>query len=107
MIASAHRLQNIEEYYFSKKLQEIQKLNAQGLDIINLGIGSPDLAPASEVKRAATQAINLDNTHGYASYRSIPELRKSMAIWLEQTYLVKLDFESEILPLLGSKEGIM
>jgi len=102
----AERLAQIEEYYFSKKLQEIQQMNLDGCDVINLGIGNPDLAPPNNVQKIAAEVILKDNSHGYASYKSIPELRSALSSWYESTYDVKLNPENEILPLLGSKEGI-
>jgi len=103
----ADRLGEIDEYYFSKKLDEVRKLKAQGIDVINLGIGSPDLAPSKNTMDAAIKAIQNEKNHGYAPYRSSPELRKALSSWYQKLYDVRLDSESEILPLLGSKEGIL
>jgi len=105
-IPKADRLNQVQEYYFARKLAEVRALIAQGHDVINLGIGDPDL-PASDETVAAlnTSAINPKN-HGYQAYRSIPALRQAMANWYEQVYEVALDAETEVLPLLGSKEGI-
>jgi len=106
IIPKADRLNQVQEYYFARKLAEVRALVAQGHNVINLGIGDPDL-PASEETVAAlnTSAINPKN-HGYQAYRSIPALRQAMANWYEQVYEVSLDAETEVLPLLGSKEGI-
>lgn len=103
----ADRLQQVEEYYFSKKLQEIALMRSQGKDVINLGIGSPDLVPPSGVIEKAITCIQQPTSHGYSSYRSIPELRKAMSSWLQGTYQIILQPDQEILPLLGSKEGIL
>jgi len=106
-IQVAERLQNTDEYYFSKKLDEVRKLKSQGIDVINLGIGSPDLAPSQSTMDAAIKAIQNEKSHGYAPYRSSPELRQALAIWYKKLYDVTLDPNLEILPLLGSKEGIL
>lgn len=106
IIVPAKRLETISEYYFSTKLEQIRQMNAAGLDVINLGIGSPDLAPREEViKTAAAQLKSLRN-HGYPSYRGLPVLRSAMSEWYLKTYAVKLDPVKEVLPLLGSKEGL-
>jgi len=107
IIPTARRLEGIGEYYFSKKLDEVRKLNSQGQNIINLGIGSPDLAPSEKTIEATIKALNDPRNHGYAAYRSSPELRRAMAEWYLRIYQVKLNPDSEILPLLGSKEGIL
>ena len=103
MIEIANRLKNVKEYYFSIKLREIRSLISQGKPIINLGIGSPDLQPPQEV----TNALNSANIHGYQNYQGIPELRQSIAEFYLKNYNVSLNFENEILPLMGSKEGIL
>ena len=103
----ANRLKNVKEYYFSTKLREVRSLMAEGKPIINLGIGSPDLTPPEEVITAITEAsLNPDN-HGYQSYQGIPELRSSIANFYKKNYNVDLDINKEILPLMGSKEGIL
>ena len=100
------RLDNITEYYFSKKLEEVRKLESEGKNIINLGIGSPDLPPSkSTINALITSAENFKN-HSYQPYRSIRDLRKAMSEWYLKIYSVKSDCDKEILPLLGSKEGI-
>lgn len=103
MLPIAKRLNDVKEYYFSIKLREVRSLIAQGKPIINLGIGSPDLAPPETVIRALKNA----DVHGYQSYQGLPELRKAMASFYKRYYGVDLGFEHEILPLMGSKEGIM
>ena len=107
IIAKAKRLQDVKEYYFSTKLQEIRTLNAQGKDIINLGIGSPDLAPAPEVINTLSSTALNENNHAYQNYRAVPELRQAVSNYYQKTYGVKSNPEEEILPLIGSKEGIM
>jgi LL-diaminopimelate aminotransferase len=106
-IATANRINGIEEYYFSKKLQEIDQMRRDGKDIINLGIGSPDMAPSSATINRLYKESTKPENHGYQSYRGIPELRKAFALWYEDFFRVNLDPGSEILPLMGSKEGIV
>lgn len=103
----ADRIANVSEYYFSVKLKEIAKMNAEGADIINLGIGSPDLPPAPEVIEALSDTAANPKAHGYQSYIGTPELRSAFATWYKTWYNVDLDPSTEILPLMGSKEGIM
>ena len=107
IIKEADRLNQVQEYYFSKKPEQLQKMRSQGIDVINLGIGSPDLAPPPVALIAATETVQKPSSHGYAPYRSTPELRQAMAKWYQETYRVRLSATSEILPLLGSKEGIL
>lgn len=106
MIATAKRIQGIQEYYFSKKLQEIAALNKEGADIINLGIGSPDLAPPKSAIEKLINSAKTDDNHGYQSYRGIPELRAGLSDLYNNYYQVELNPETQILPLIGSKEGI-
>jgi LL-diaminopimelate aminotransferase len=106
-IAEAKRLSHIKEYYFSKKLAEIAQLNKEGYDIINLGIGSPDLPPDESVLKQLEQTSAQSSAHGYQPYRGIEALRQAMSQWYLKTYNVELDPQDEILPLMGSKEGIM
>jgi len=103
----ATRLTGIGEYYFSQKLREIEGLNNQGRDVINLGIGSPDLPPHEEVIKTLQDESAKPNVHAYQSYKGSPVLRKAMSDWYRKWYGVGLDPDSEILPLIGSKEGIM
>jgi LL-diaminopimelate aminotransferase len=104
---TAKRLDGIGEYYFSQKLREIEGLNKQGKNIINLGIGSPDLPPHPDVIRVLQEESAKPNVHAYQSYKGSPVLRNAIAAWYQQWYGVELNPESEILPLIGSKEGIM
>ncbi|MEE2770994.1 MAG: aminotransferase class I/II-fold pyridoxal phosphate-dependent enzyme [Bacteroidota bacterium] len=104
---TAKRLDNVQEYYFSKKLREVADLKSKGKPIINLGIGSPDLAPSPKVLEALNAGLNDPNAHQYQPYKGIPELRKAVASFYAEYYGVEVDPESEILPLMGSKEGIM
>ena len=107
MIEVANRLHTVEEYYFSKKLREVNLLIANGKPIINLGIGSPDMHPPQKVIDAITNSFSNTNAHKYQSYQGLPELRDAMAVFYKEHYNVKLNPISEILPLMGSKEGIM
>ncbi|MDE5869626.1 MAG: aminotransferase class I/II-fold pyridoxal phosphate-dependent enzyme [Muribaculaceae bacterium] len=103
----ADRVSNVEEYYFSRKLREVAEMNARGLDVISLGIGGPDLAPDEEVISILCQAARNPSNHSYQSYTGIAELREAFADWYGRYYDVTLDASKEILPLIGSKEGIM
>jgi len=103
----ANRLKKVEEYYFSKKLREVRELMAKGHPIINIGIGSPDLAPPKSVVSAMQHSMQQDTIHGYQSYQGLPALRAAMADYYKQHYQVALNPKDEILPLMGSKEGIM
>ncbi len=107
IIPVSDRLGHTEEYYFSKKLREIARLRAAGKDILNLGIGSPDLPPAPEVLEALTDSARQSGNHGYQPYTGRPELRAAFAGWYARYFGVDLDPERELLPLMGSKEGIM
>ena len=107
MITTAKRLNIIEEYYFSSKLREVRQLESEGKSIINMGIGSPDLKPSKSVIDALQGAMQEENAHQYQSYQGLPELRKSMADFYQNNFNVMLNPNSEILPLMGSKEGIM
>ena len=106
-IKGADRLGLVQDYYFVKKLDEIRTLNEQGKRIINLGIGSPDMAPSEETVNALVRTASLPNAHGYQSYTGTPEFRKKVAEFYQKTYGVELNPQNEILPLLGSKEGIL
>lgn len=107
MIRTANRLNTIQEYYFSKKLREVRGLMAQGKPIINMGIGSPDLAPSQEVLNAMHQAVLESGAHQYQSYQGLPQLRAAIANFYTNRFHVVADPNTEILPLMGSKEGIM
>ncbi|WP_418679443.1 pyridoxal phosphate-dependent aminotransferase [Alistipes putredinis] len=100
-------MENVEEYYFSVKLKEVARMNESGARVINLGIGSPDLPPSAETVQALCQAAARPDTHGYQPYVGIPELRAEFARWYKRWYGVDLDPANEILPLIGSKEGVM
>jgi aspartate/methionine/tyrosine aminotransferase len=104
---TSKRLEGIGEYYFSQKLREIDDLNKQGKNIINLGIGSPDLPPHPDVIRVLQEESAKPNVHAYQSYKGSPVLRNAIAQWYRQWYGVELNPDTEILPLIGSKEGIM
>ncbi|WP_409417541.1 pyridoxal phosphate-dependent aminotransferase [Flavobacterium sp. PS2] len=107
MITTAKRLDVVEEYYFSSKLREVRQLQSEGKPIINMGIGSPDLNPSKAVVEAVVSAMQDENAHQYQSYQGLPELRKGMADFYQHNYGVALNPANEILPLMGSKEGIM
>ena len=107
LIIAATRTGLVKEYYFSAKLSEIARMRQEGADIINLGIGSPDMAPANEVSAELTRSASVSGNHGYQGYRGIPSLRKAFAEWYKRYFSTMLDPETEILPLIGSKEGIM
>ena len=106
-IVPARRTQTVSEYYFSKKLKEVAEMNAQGLDVINLGVGSPDLPPSEAVIEILCNSARQANTHGYQPYVGIPELRHAFAEWYKKWYRVDLNPDTEIQPLIGSKEGIL
>ncbi|MBA4197493.1 MAG: aminotransferase [Chitinophaga sp.] len=103
----AKRLEGIGEYYFSQKLREIDELNKQGKNIINLGIGSPDLPPHPDVIKVLQEESAKPNVHAYQSYKGSPVLRNAIKDWYQKWYNVELNADTEILPLIGSKEGIM
>jgi len=107
MIQTAKRIANVEEYYFSRKLAEVRTLDTPELRVINLGIGSPDQAPSSSTIDALINSAKLSTTHGYQNYKGIPAFRNAIADFYKNTYNVKLDAETMLLPLMGSKEGIM
>ena len=104
---TSKRLDGIGEYYFSQKLREIDQLNRQGKNIVNLGIGSPDLPPHPDVIRTLQEDAAKANVHGYQNYKGSPVLRMAIAEWYRKWYQVELDPDTEVLPLIGSKEGIM
>jgi len=107
MIQKANRLKDVKEYYFSVKLREVAALRNAGKPIINLAIGSPDLNPPLSVVEAIKNAMELPTAHQYQSYQGIPELREGIANFYKTNYRVSLNPANEILPLMGSKEGIM
>jgi len=107
MIQPAKRLNTVQEYYFSKKLREVRGLAAAGKPIINMGIGSPDLQPPTQVLEAIQNSLGDASAHKYQSYQGLPELRKAIATFYKNKFSVEANPENEILPLMGSKEGIM
>jgi LL-diaminopimelate aminotransferase len=107
MIKVADRLKKVEEYYFSKKLREVAFLKSQGKPIINLGIGSPDLEPPYKATMLLKDSLDDDGANKYQSYQGLPELREEIANFYKTRYKVSLSSQTEVLPLLGSKEGIM
>jgi LL-diaminopimelate aminotransferase len=107
IIPVANRLQNVEDYYFVKKLEEIKKLTDAGKDIISFGIGSPDLAPSQPTLDALFVSAANPKNHGYQPYRGLPEFRAAIAKFYQETYGVTLNPANQILPLLGSKEVIL
>ncbi|THV59261.1 aminotransferase class I/II-fold pyridoxal phosphate-dependent enzyme [Flagellimonas alvinocaridis] len=104
---TANRLNSVQEYYFSRKLREVRELMAQGKPIINMGIGSPDLAPSPEVLTTLRDSITDAGAHQYQSYQGLPELRAAIAAFYQQKFGVRIDSANGVLPLMGSKEGIM
>jgi LL-diaminopimelate aminotransferase len=106
-IYPANRIQEVKEYYFSTKLKEIAEMNKRGEDVINLGIGNPDGMPHPSVIQTLNRSSQETKNHGYQSYIGIPELRQAFADWYTKYYQVNLNPDNQILPLIGSKEGIM
>jgi len=106
-IKPAERTGLISEYWFSQKLAQVERMRREGADIINLGIGSPDRAPSESTINALMKGVSKPSSHGYQSYSGIPMLRKAFADWYNRFFTVELDPATEILPLMGSKEGIM
>lgn len=107
LIEPSSRILGLEEYYFSTKLKQIREMNITGTPVINLGIGSPDLAPDSSVTDELAASSRDVKAHGYQPYQGLPELRKAFAGWYSRSYGVQLNPDKEILPLFGSKEGLM
>lgn len=106
-IKPADRVGRVKEYYFARKLREIAGLNAKGLDIISLGIGGPDRMPDAEVIETLCEAARRPDTHSYQPFAGLPEMRRAMADWYHRSYGVEIDPATELLPLIGSKEGIL
>ena len=106
-IVPARRVGSVQEYYFSRKLKEVAEMNAAGKNVINLGVGSPDLPPSDDTIEALCQHARRADEHGYQPYVGIPELRRGFAGWYKRWYGVELDPRTEIQPLIGSKEGIL
>lgn len=107
MIQFANRLQTVQEYYFSKKLQEVRQLISEGKPIINIGIGSPDLQPPTSVLKAIQDSLQDTGAHSYQSYQGLPEFRQAVSTFYHNNYQVSINPDNEVLPLMGSKEGIM
>ena len=107
MIQPADRLSLVQEYYFSRKLKEVAQMNADGKDIISLAIGSPDMPPSKQTIDKLCEVAHQPNAHGYQPTQGTPELREAMAGFYKRWYNVDLDAKSELLPLIGSKEGIL
>ena len=106
-IQPAERLSSVQEYYFSVKLKEVARMNAEGKDIISLAIGSPDMPPSPQTIETLCEEARHADAHGYQPTTGIPELRRSFAGWYKKWYGVELDPNTEIQPLIGSKEGIL
>ncbi len=106
IIEPAQRVANVQEYYFSRNNRRLDDLRSKGVDVINLGIGSPDMPPPANVINTLAEAAAQPNAHGYQSYVGIPALREGYAEWYNRCYGVQLNPNNEILPLIGSKEGI-
>ena len=107
MIDQSKRLYSVEEYYFSRKLREVSKMISSGESVINMGVGSPDMNPSQKVINAIKSSLSDPFAHKYQSYQGIPKLRKAISNFYKKFFGVKLNYNDEILPLLGSKEGIM
>jgi LL-diaminopimelate aminotransferase len=107
IIPVANRLNGVKEYYFVRKLEEIARLNKEGKKVISFGIGSPDLPPSEASVQALIETAKAPSSHGYQPYRGVPELRESIAKFYSRTYGVSIDPAVEVLPLMGSKEGIL
>ena len=107
MIQPAERLNNVQEYYFSRKLKEVARMNAEGKDIISLAIGSPDMPPSPETIEKLCEVAHAPDAHGYQPTSGTPELREAMAGYYKRWYGVDIDPRTEIQPLIGSKEGIL
>ena len=107
MKTTANRLASVQEYYFSRKLREVAQMIKEGYPVINMGIGSPDMEPHPKVIESLKQALNHPKAHMYQSYQGIPELREAISSFYKKYYQVDLDYQNEVLPLMGSKEGIM
>ena len=106
-VRPAYRVGTVQEYYFSKKLKEVAAMNAAGKRVISLGIGSPNLPPSEVAIETFQREVARPDVHGYQPYTGMPELRRGYAAWYEQWYGVTLDADREVLPLIGSKEGIL
>ena len=106
-VKPAERTGKVQEYYFSQKLAQIDRMRREGADIINLGIGSPDQPPSENTVNALINEAKKPTSHGYQSYTGIPALRRAFSDWYKKYFNVELNPDNEILLLMGSKEGIM
>lgn len=107
MIRPANRVDSIQEYYFSRKLKEVANLNARGMDVISLAIGSPDSPPSARTVDKLCEISRIPSSHGYQPTAGLPELRKAMSGFYKRMYGVEVDWGTELQPIIGSKEGIM
>lgn len=107
MITPAERVNTVQEYYFSRKLKEVARLNAEGRDIVSLAIGSPDMPPSAQTVGKLCEVAQRPDAHGYQPTAGLPELRQAMAAFYRRTYGVEADWATEVQPIIGSKEGIM
>lgn len=106
-ISPANRVNEIKEYWFAGKMREVAKMNAEGLDVVSLGVGGPDRMPAVEVVETLCEYAHKEGNHTYQIASGIPQLRQAMSRWYKKYYDVDLDPDTEILPLIGSKEGVL
>lgn len=106
-ISPAQRVNEIKEYWFAGKMREVARMNAEGQDVVSLGVGGPDRMPAPEVVEALCESAHKENNHTYQIASGIPQLREAMSRWYKRNYDVDLDPEAEVLPLIGSKEGVL
>ncbi len=107
IISPAERTQSVTEYYFATKLREIEEMKKQGKKVLNLGIGSPDMMPHNDVLEELALQSKAEGSNGYQSYTGLPALREAFAVWYRRYFGIDLNPNGEILPLMGSKEGIM
>jgi aspartate/methionine/tyrosine aminotransferase len=107
MISPSNRVSGVRSYYFARKLKEIAELRESGVDVINLGIGSPDMAPPQIAIDGLTESLSVEKAHQYQSYYGLPELREAFASFYHQQFQVSINAKDQVLPLIGSKEGIM
>lgn len=106
-ISPAARVNEIKEYWFAGKMREVARMNAEGLDVVSLGVGGPDRMPAMEVVQTLCESASNPANHTYQIASGLPELRQAMSRWYKRHYNVDLDPDSEVLPLIGSKEGVL
>lgn len=106
-IRPSHRVEEMKEYWFAPKMREVARMNAEGADVVSLGVGGPDRMPALEVVETLCESARKPGNHTYQLAGGIPELREAMARWYKRHYGVDVDPVSEVLPLIGSKEGVL